>query len=25
VAEECFNLGVDSIFIDDPRNLSKYF
>ena len=20
VAEECFNLGVDSIFIDDPRN-----
>ena len=24
VAEECFNLGVDSIFIDDPKNLSKY-
>jgi len=23
--EECFNLGVDSIFIDDPKNLSKYF
>ena len=23
--EECFNIGVDSIFIDDPKNLSKYF
>ena len=23
--QECFNLGVDSIFIDDPKNLSKYF
>ena len=23
--DECFNLGVDSIFIDDPKNLSKYF
>ena len=23
--EECFNMGVDSIFIDDPKNLSKYF
>ncbi len=22
--EECFNLGVDSVFIDDPKNLSKY-
>ena len=23
--EECFNLGVDSIFIDNPKNLSEYF